>query len=97
MTAATRTSGLRKYVFENVEEILKPNFRKILRRAIMRKFGTKFYPNFGNNLKEKGLKSFEENYIFLEILRKFQGNVRKISKRKILKKIFLHCENGLRK
>ncbi len=35
-------NNLRKYVFENFEEMLKPNVRENLKRAILRKFGANF-------------------------------------------------------
>ncbi len=68
-------------MFKNVEEILKANFLKILKSTILRKFGARFYSNFGNNLNEKKFKNYKEIYMYPEIL----------------KKIFLHCGNSLRK
>ncbi len=75
-------------------EILKANMRKILRPTILRKFGAKFSVNFRNNLKKKRFKNFEEILTYPEILRKLKGNIEKILKRRILRKIFLHFGNS---
>ncbi len=81
-------NNLRNYEFRNFEENLKANVWKIFRRTILRKFGATFVLNFRNNLRKQGFKHFMEIDMYSEILRKFEGNVKKNLKTEDFEEIF---------
>ncbi len=49
-----------KFVFANVEIILKANIREILKQAMLEKFCKKFFQYFENSLAKYVLENFEE-------------------------------------